>query len=91
MEKIPVYLPPDYEADLLNQFKMVALQAIAEVKDGVAVNQRFVSQKDFMNMFRIGYETMQDLYNRGLDYSMLGRSKMIDLEQFYQLLKENKF
>lgn len=57
-----------------------------EKKSKIILN-RYMNQKDLMNELHIGFGTLKELHQKGLNYIRLGKQCLYDLDDVDKILK----
>lgn len=88
--RLTVYLPPDMEKAVYNDFMALAKYAVEEATRNVTVNTRYLNQQQLCEYFRCGIEVIREWEKQGLKYFMKGREKFFDMKDVDDFLETQK-
>ena len=91
LPKLTVYLPPDIEKAIYNDFLTLATYAIEEVTKNVTVNTRYLNQQQLCEFFKCGVEVIREWRQEGLKSFTKGKEIMFDMKDVSAFLDQKKY
>lgn len=89
--RLTVYLPPDIEKAVYNDFLVLAKHAIAETTRNVTVNDRYLNQQQLCEYFKCGVEVIREWRSKGLKSFTKGKEIMFDMKDVSAFLDTQKY
>ena len=90
LPRLTVYLPPEMEKAVYDDFRALAQHAIVEATRNVTVNNRYLNQKNLCLYMGVGINTIREWESQGLRYFMKGKEKVFDLKDVHAFIDGQK-
>ena len=85
--RLTVYLPPEMEKEVYEDFRVLAQHAITEATKNVTVNDRYLNQKELCQYFKCGIAQIKEWEKLGLRHFLKGREKMYSLNIIHEFIE----
>ncbi|UJF14995.1 helix-turn-helix domain-containing protein [Jeotgalibaca sp. MA1X17-3] len=88
--RLTVYLPPDIEKAVYNDFLTLSRYAVEEATKNVTLNTRYLNQQQLCEYFKCGVDVIREWKMKGLKSFTKGKEIMFDLKDVADFLDTQK-
>lgn len=89
--RLTVYLPPEIEKAVYEDFRALAQLAITEATRNITVNDRYLNQQQLCEYFKCGVEVIREWRTKGLKSFNKGKEIMFDMQDVAAFLDTQKY
>lgn len=91
LPRLTVYLPPDIEKAVYDDFLTLARYVVEETTRSVTVNDRYLNQQQLCEYFKCGVEVIREWRTKGLKSFNKGKEIMFDMQDVAAFLDTQKY